>query len=121
MIKGLIEVIIYVENMDAQVSFYRDILDLELSYPKDLPDYSDEMWVTFNTGACVLALHGGGKKRIGQDAPRIVFEVDDINAVRSILLEKKVGLGDVRPAAPGVYVCDGMDPEGNSFSIESHE
>ena len=56
----MIEVIVYVEDMDAQVRFYRDILGLSISYPKGLIDYSNQMWVTFETGACELALHGGG-------------------------------------------------------------
>ena len=28
-------------------------------------------------------------------------------------------MGDVRSPAPGVEVCNGKDPEGNAFSIES--
>lgn len=35
------------------------------------------------------------------------------------LLARGVLLGETRTAAPGVLVCDGEDPEGNRFSIES--
>lgn len=76
--------------------------------------------MTLNTGACVLALHGGGQKRLGADAPKLVFGVDDIQAARIELVKRGVKIGDVRSAAPGVWVCDGEDPEGNKFSIESH-
>ena len=119
-IKGLIEVIQYVKDMQSQVSFYRDIFGLQVLYPQGLENYSNEMWVTLNTGECVLALHGGGKGRLGADTPKIVFGVEDIHKARDYLLQHNVPLGEVRTAAPGVFVCDGKDPEGNPFSIESH-
>ncbi len=117
----IIEVILYVQDMDPQVSFYRDTLELPLSYPRDLDSYDDQKWVTFETGECVLALHGGGKGDFGRDAPRFVFQVTDMEETRETLLERGVLLGEVRKAAPGVFVCDGEDPEGNKFSIESRD
>ena len=121
MIKGIIEVIIYVQDMSAQVDFYRNTLGLAISYPQNQADYSKEMWVTFEPSDCVLALHGGGQGRIGKDSPKIVFGVDDIKSTRKALIGRGVQLGEVRSAAPGVWVCDGLDPEGNAFSIESRE
>lgn len=117
----LIEVILYVQDMNAQVAFYRDTLGLAVLYPRGSSDFRREMWVTLGTGQCVLALHGGGKRRFGEDAPKIVFHADDVNAAREELLAKGVKLGEVRPAAPGVWVCDGIDPEGNKFSLEYSE
>lgn len=116
----LMEVILYVQDMNAQVAFYRDKLGLRVSYPEGVTDFSREMWVTLDTGMCTLALHGGGKRRLGEDAPKIVFRVADIEAARAELLKRGVSLGETRPAAPGVRVCDGVDPEGNKLSIESH-
>jgi len=121
MIDGLIEVILYVQEMNDQVHFYQEILGLQVTYPQGVQDYTGEMWVTFKTGACVLALHGGGEKRIGRDAPTIVFGVSNIQSARTSLVEKGVAMGEIRSAAPGIFVCDGKDPEGNSFSIESQE
>lgn len=120
-IEGLIEVILYVQDMNTQVKFYRDTLGLRLTFPQEKRDYEGEMWVTFATGACVLALHAGGEQRIGQDAPTIVFGVSDIQQARSSLVERGVAMSEIRSAAPGILVCDGKDPEGNSFSIESHQ
>lgn len=120
MINGLIEVILYVQDMNTQVNFYQEVLGLQVSYPLGKQDYTGEMWVTFDTGACVLALHGGGKKRIGSDAPTIVFGVLNIHDARESLLKQGVTMGEIRPAAPDIFVCDGKDPEGNTFSIESH-
>lgn len=121
MTKNLIEIILYVKDMHTQVSFYRDVFGLQVLYPQGVMDYSQEMWVTLDTGACVLALHGGGQGRLGADTPKIVFGVDDIHAAREHLLQHKVIIGEVRAAAPGVWVCDGLDPEGMPFSIEAHE
>jgi catechol 2,3-dioxygenase-like lactoylglutathione lyase family enzyme len=116
---GLLKVILYVQDMDTQVRFYRDRLGLNVSYPQDLQDYSQEFWVTLEAGACTLALHGGGKGRLSEDSPKIVFGVEDIETARQELLAGGVKLGNVRQAAPGVKVCDGRDPEGNPFSIET--
>lgn len=120
-VNGLIEIILYVEDMAQQVGFYRDILGLTVSYPANLDDYSPEMWVTLDTGACTLALHGGGQKRLGEDTPMIVFGVTDIAAARDHLLTQGVEVGEIFSAAPGVHLCHGRDPEGNPFALESHE
>jgi len=119
--KGLIEVILYVIDMDAQVRFYRDIFGLDVHYPAGLSDYRQEFWVTLDTGQCLLALHAGGLGRLGADTPKIVSGVEDIHAARGHLVDHGVAIGEVRSAAPGVWVCDGRDPENNPFSIEMHE
>lgn len=118
---GLIEIIVYVADMDAQLKFYRDVFGLDVTYPTGLDSYAEEFWVTLDAGGVLLALHGGGQGRLGADTPKIVFGVDDIHASREELVAKGVTLDEVRSAAPGVWVCDGRDPEGNPFSIESHE
>jgi predicted enzyme related to lactoylglutathione lyase len=118
---GLIEIIVYVADMSAQVRFYQDNFGLKVTYPPNLDSYADQFWVTLDAGGVVLALHGGGQGRLGADTPKIVFGVDAIQAARAELVEKGVNLDEVRSAAPGVWVCDGRDPEGNPFSIESHE
>jgi catechol 2,3-dioxygenase-like lactoylglutathione lyase family enzyme len=120
MIKGLLEIILYVQDMPKMVRFYRDILGLKISPTFKGQDVTDLYWVTFETGDCSLALHGGGKGNKGIDAPKIVFNVDNVPAAREILCKQDVVLGDIRSPAPGIQVCDGKDPEGNSFSIESH-
>jgi catechol 2,3-dioxygenase-like lactoylglutathione lyase family enzyme len=118
MLTELMEVILYVHDMPAQVTFYRDKLGLCVKEPQGAQDYGGIYWVEFDTGACTLVLHGGGERRMGKDAPKVVFRVGDIEAARQALLERGVPLGKVRSPAPDVYVCDGVDPEGNKFSIE---
>lgn len=116
---GLIEVILYVKDMPTQVAFYRDRLELSVLYPAEVTDFANEFWVVLDTGACKLALHGGGQQRLGADTPKLVFGVADIQVARATLLQRRVQIGEVRTAAPGVWVCDGFDPEGNPFSIEA--
>jgi catechol 2,3-dioxygenase-like lactoylglutathione lyase family enzyme len=114
---GLIEVILYVKDMNKMVEFYRDVLDLPLTNPA-ASDHTNENWITFESGNCLLALHSGGKGNICTDAPKIVFRVKDIKSARFQLLESGVTAGEIRSPAPGISVCDAKDPEGNPFSIE---
>lgn len=117
----IMEIILYVENMQRQVSFYRDTLGFKVRHPQDMNDYNNEYWVELDTGSCILALHAGGKGRFGADAPKFVFRVNEIESARQQLLDQQVEMGDIRSAAPGVWVSDGVDPEGNKFSIEKHD
>ena len=114
---GLVEVILFVKDMNKMVRFYRDVLDLPLTNPGK-SDFVNEERVAFESGNCLLALHTGGKGQIGTDAPRFVFQVRDIRSARFQLLEGGAAASDIRSPAPGIQVCDAKDPEGNAFSIE---
>ena len=108
-----------VSDFDRACSFYRDTLGLGVKAPNGVADLSAHYWVELDTGSCTLALHAGGQKRLSEDAPKIVFRVADVALARVELLSQGVPMGDIRLPAPGVQVCDGRDPEGNCFSIES--
>jgi catechol 2,3-dioxygenase-like lactoylglutathione lyase family enzyme len=111
------QIILTVKNMNEQVIFYRDTLGLKVGYPHK-EDYSEEFWVQFETGECSLCLHAGGRGELGKDAPRFTFEVKDIKAIKIYLEEKGLKVTDIRQAAPGKFVCDFHDPEGNVISAE---
>lgn len=115
---GLLEVILYVQDMGAMVHFYRDQLGLEVLEPTDTEDYSAESWVVFDAGAVRLALHSGGERRLGEDTPMIVFAVMDIEAARRALIARGVEVGAPFEAAPGVLVCHARDPEGHPIALE---
>ena len=117
-LKGLAEVILYVENMQEMVEFYRDAMGLNVKYPEHETDFRKEEWVVFYTGACDLCLHSGGKRRLGRDAPSFVFRVADMEDARDELTERGVPMEEPKMVAPNVWVCGGEDPEGNRFSIE---
>jgi catechol 2,3-dioxygenase-like lactoylglutathione lyase family enzyme len=118
MLGPLFEVILYVREMDAQVRFYREVLGLSITWPDGLADYSAEHWVAFDAGGVTLALHSGGEGPVGTP-PRFGFKVQDIELVLSELIGRAVPCSEVRSPAPGVLVCDCLDPEGNGFFIES--
>ena len=67
----------------------------------------------------IVQLPSEWRRRIGPDAPKIVFRVEDANAVREELLARGVEVGKLRADVPGKLICDGVDPEGNKFAIES--
>ena len=118
MIRNLSEIILYVKDMESQVNFYRDIMELPIEYPTGIDSYKDEYWVVFDTGLCKLALHGGGEGKIGKDSPKFVFDVEDVKAMRELLSLKGLQVGAIRSPTPGVEVLDAEDPEGNAFSVE---
>lgn len=102
----LVEVVVYVSDMERATRFYRDTLGLE-------PEYESEHWTTFRTGACTLALHPGSA------APDPTFEVADVEAERERLSAAGVEVTAIREPTAGLKVFDASDSEGNRFSIES--
>ncbi|OYW23208.1 MAG: hypothetical protein B7Z55_03755 [Planctomycetales bacterium 12-60-4] len=114
----LMEVILYVSDMNRAVSFYRDVLGIALLFPV-VDDYSQEFWVVLNTGSCQLCLHGGGTQDRGTDSPKIVFQVDDIHSARETLLAKGLAVEPIFSPAEGILVCNSTDPDGNRFSLET--
>ena len=118
LLTGVVSVILYVQDMSLMVGFYRDKLGFDVDLPADLPDYSQESWVVINTGATKLALNLGGSGRVGEDAPMIVFGVEDIEAARTALLARGVALEEIFDAGDGVKVAQGRDAEGNPISLE---
>lgn len=108
------EVILYVEEMDRMYEFYADVFGLAVTAGD--PDHG---FVKFDVGSCELALHAGRDGDVGQYAPKVVFEVDDLATARDHLAEHGVDLSEPRNPGPDVHVIDGRDPEGNKFSIES--
>jgi catechol 2,3-dioxygenase-like lactoylglutathione lyase family enzyme len=115
------EIIVYVTDMARAVEFYRDKLGLSIVWPDGKADYSGEMWVSFSTGACSLALHGGLEPQAKQVQPRFGFCVGNIVGERESLLARGVDCSEVRSPAPGVQVVDCTDHEGNGFFIEHNE
>lgn len=110
----LSEVIVYAQDLERLSSFYTGVFGLSV-----VEGSPDDGFVRFDTGSCNLCLHSGGEDHGGRDAPKVVFEVEDVAAARSYLLDHGVDVGEIRSPTPGTQVCDGVDPEGNTFSLES--
>jgi predicted enzyme related to lactoylglutathione lyase len=108
----LVEVVLYVRDMNRAIGFYRDTLGLEL-------DFESEHWTTFQTGACTLALHATDLREPGTGEPDPTFCVADADEEGARLATAGVEVTEIREPAPGVRVFDVRDPEGNRLSIES--
>ena len=115
--QGLAKIILYVRDMNKQVCFYRDLLGLEVKEPLGLSDYSDRIWVEWETGQCSLAFHFDPDKQLGKDRPKLVFKVADIQAAHKTLTGRGVKLSKINSRIGNAQVADGFDPEGNLFSI----
>jgi len=118
--KPLMEVILYVRDMGREVWFYRDVLGLTIRYPQGVSDFSQEMWVEFETGDCTLALHGGAQHQ-PETSHEIVFLVSDIAAARQAIVEAGIKIGEVRPLEDGAPIAEGIDPAGHRFAIRAKE
>jgi predicted enzyme related to lactoylglutathione lyase len=119
-VKGVLRNIVYVQDMAKMVAFYRDILGLPINYPH-LDDYSNAFWVEFQAGVITLCLHAGGNPNVKPHAPKIVFEVEDIDLEHQRLSGAGVKMAEIATVAPQVRSADGWDSEGNYFSIDYHE
>lgn len=116
-VQGLTRAILYIRDMDTQVRFYRDVLDMKVQYPAGLENYHDQSWVEFETGECSLVLHISSDKQLGKDRPKLAFSVDDVERAHKLLTERGAELSVIRSRVDGFKVADGCDPEGNPFSI----
>lgn len=108
----LVEVVVYVRDMQRAVRFYRDILGLEL-------DYESEHWTTFRTGPCTLALHATDRREPGTGEPDPTLLVAEADAERARLEAAGVDVSEIREPVAGLRVFDARDPDGNRFSLES--
>lgn len=115
---NLQEVILFVDDMQRCVEFYRDVLGLSVAFPADKDSFTEEVWVTFDTGPVVLALHGGSDGDFGDDAPELTFSVASITEAAKILKDKGVEVEEPYEVSPGLFVCKFEDPAGNSLNIE---
>ncbi|OLS20273.1 MAG: hypothetical protein HeimC2_37960, partial [Candidatus Heimdallarchaeota archaeon LC_2] len=50
------QLIVYVNDIQNMVNFYKDVIGLTISYPH-VDDYADQTYVSFGTGAATFALH----------------------------------------------------------------
>lgn len=112
------ELILYVEDMAAQAEFYCGMLGLKPKAGKLPGNLPEVPWLPLDAGEFTLALHAGGKGRIGEDSPKFVFVVADLEQARAHLESTGLGLPAIFEAAPGTLVLNLTDPEGNRFSLE---
>lgn len=103
----------WTKDMDAAVSFYRDVLGLGVRVR------SGEDWTEFDVGGTTVALHG---TREGHPPPQagatVVFEVDDLDATMRALRGRGISFeGDVREIPGSGRFASFRDPDGNLLQI----
>lgn len=103
----------WTRDMDSAVSFYRDVLGLELRMR------AGEDWTEFDVAGVTVALHG---TREGHSPPgagaTVVFEVDDLDASVRALRSKGVAFeGDIREIPGTGRFASFRDPDGNLLQI----
>jgi predicted enzyme related to lactoylglutathione lyase len=120
-IQGLTKTILYVRDIDTQTKFYRDKLGLTVKSRQSVEGRSDKQWVEFETGECTLVLHGNMEPEQGKDRPKLAFHVNDIETAYQTLTESGVKLSQIRSPSPRLRIAEGVDPEGNPFSIDCQQ
>lgn len=117
-VSGLREVVIYVRDLTAQASFYRDVLGLSMTTPAYLAEVEEARFAWFDLGPIRLALHSGGEGKPGDDGPALVFGVDNLHAAAEELSEKGLEIKDIeRPEGSAPYFSF-FDPEGFLLQLE---
>ena len=111
---------IFVKDIERMTTFYRDGLGLRV-----LPETVREGWVEFAAGNSSLALHAippdiakgieitVPPRQRGDTPIKLVFETADLDAARAHLASHGAVMHEPRSSGS----CDGLDPEGNVFSI----
>jgi len=113
-----LQIILFVQDMNREVRFYRDVLGLPLVYPRGLEDYANEMWVEFDLGETTLAIHGGA-----EDTPdtlhELVFYVENVASAREMIIAAGTQMDEIRELEDGSPTAEGRDPAGHRFSVRS--
>jgi predicted enzyme related to lactoylglutathione lyase len=104
-----------VRDVPRAQAFYRDVLGLKPS------EVFSEHWSEFDVGNATFGVGNGEPLGYAPGASTgAAFEVDDVNAMRSRLLESGVQASDVHDT-PVCFVCFASDPEGNRFAIHQRK
>jgi len=107
----LVYVIVFVDDMSAGVSFYRETLRLPLRF-------SSPHWSEFDTGATTLALHPSSAEYPAGTA-QLGFRVPDMATCRTQLERAGVKFTREPAAEHGVLLAEFMEPAGMRFSLSA--
>jgi len=104
-------VMVFVDDMDAGVSFYRDTLGLPLRF-------ASPGWSEFDTGSTTLALHPSSKENPA-GMIRLGFQTSDMAACRTRLAERGVTLTREPVQEHGMLLAEFTGPAGMRYSLSA--
>jgi catechol 2,3-dioxygenase-like lactoylglutathione lyase family enzyme len=102
-------VILYVDDLKAMSDFYENKLGLKVLGRED--DFVD-----FDAGGAKLALQAGVSN---PGRTKVCFYAADVSKARQELIDRGVRMGREPGAGDAVKICDGKDPEGNTFQLSN--
>ena len=129
--RSLAEVVLFVDDMERALAFYRDTLGLNLFSPPELPgkflQVGDQGGASGSTGVpqqIVLVPRPGGKQRAGVDRSERVLHhiglevaIDDYEAVRRKLQDHGYEIRSGEHPFMSVEAFYVEDPDGNEVEI----
>lgn len=105
-----------VDDFPKMQEFYEKTIGLD---PRDIDEKGQWAEFGFSGGDATLAIHGGipvPRPESQRVVPSIL--VDDIETTVTELKEKGIEFAqDVHQGAPGIWLADFVDPEGNMISL----
>lgn len=110
--------IVFVEDMQRAVSFYRDTIGLPLKF-------ESQGWSEFSTGEATLALHWSETSGSGESDPedlpagrcRPGLQVPDLDAFHARMVELNVPCVQAPTEVFGARVAQYLDPDGLAISV----
>ncbi len=114
MVKDMAFVAYSVSDVPRASRFYQDVVGLQLGQS------FGEHFVEFNVGSTTFAIDGEPPGIAPGSSSGAAFEVDDVVAMRALLVERGVGVTDVHES-PVCYFAFATDPDGNGFVIHQRK
>jgi catechol 2,3-dioxygenase-like lactoylglutathione lyase family enzyme len=112
LVNRLDHVYYWVSDMDRAVSFYRDVLGLQLMRR------DGDNWSVFDAGGRQFALHQALEGRpVSPGGATAVFSVDDLDRARGMLADRGVEFGHEGDVAGYARFASFKDPEGNTVQL----
>src|SRR6185436_18983043 len=102
-------VILFVDDLKVMTDFYQNKLGLKVVQ-------QEEGFIDFDAGGCRLALHAGVSN---PGRTKICFFAPDVSKARKELIDRGIRMGQDPGPGEGVKLCDGKDPEGNTFQLSN--
>ena len=101
-----------VDDMDAAVSFYQNVIGLRLKFQ------DGGRWAEFDAGhGTSLALSSPEESGLSVSGPVIVFHADDIDPMRAALADSGASIVATRDMGSHGRLVAVRDPSGNVFQL----